>query len=98
MFVKHDGALLKERDYWMRRCELCRLCTAAGDVMTITMLLASLNSCVNPWIYVFFINNVRLSGLACHCCCCRCPGGRNVAGRRRTSTSAVVNVRHLDDT
>lgn len=29
--------------------------------MTITCLLASLNSCMNPWIYIFFVSNVRLS-------------------------------------
>jgi len=61
--------------------------------MTITVLLASLNSCVNPWIYVFFISNMRMSGIACHCCWSRCA-----AARRRATLSSADNARHLNDT
>jgi len=81
----------RHRQHALMRRALC----GAGDVMTITMLLASLNSCVNPWIYVFFINNMRLSGIACRCCCCCC---RCSADGRRTTTSTDDNARHLNDT
>jgi len=60
--------------------------SCVGDVMTITMLLASLNSCVNPWVYVFFISNMRLSGVTCQCCC-----SQRAARDHRTIQSVVDN-------
>ena len=30
----------------------------AGATMTIIVLLASLNSCTNPWIYILYLDNV----------------------------------------
>jgi len=46
--------------------------------MTITMLLASLNSCTNPWIYLSFVGNLSMSALtpACTDVCCRRLGDR----------------------
>lgn len=37
----------------MTTCDFYR----AGATMTIIMLLASLNSCTNPWIYIIYIDN-----------------------------------------
>lgn len=34
------------------------LCVCAGVAFTILMLLASLNSCTNPWIYTAFSSSV----------------------------------------
>jgi len=72
--------------------------------MTITVLLASLNSCVNPWIYVFFISNIRLSGVTCHCCCSCRPAAAAAAaaasggGGRSAMSAAADNCRHLNIT
>ncbi|KAM9860294.1 oxytocin receptor b [Aulostomus maculatus] len=37
----------------------------------ITMLLASLNSCCNPWIYLFFAGHLFHDLMQCFFCCCR---------------------------
>ncbi|KAM9409921.1 oxytocin receptor b [Pholidichthys leucotaenia] len=36
----------------------------------IAMLLASLNSCCNPWIYMFFAGHLFRDVMRCFCCCC----------------------------
>nr|XP_033774525.1 vasopressin V1b receptor [Geotrypetes seraphini] len=38
---------------------------------TITMLLASVSSCCNPWIYMFFNGSLLQDTLRHFCCCCR---------------------------
>ncbi|CAG2109914.1 unnamed protein product [Medioppia subpectinata] len=45
-----------------------------GEFVTILMLLSSLNSTVNPWIYLLFNKNL-MNALHSFCCC----------GRRRRS-------------
>ncbi|KAF3689944.1 Isotocin receptor [Channa argus] len=37
----------------------------------IAMLLASLNSCCNPWIYMFFAGHLFHDQMKCFFCCCR---------------------------
>ncbi|XP_029357365.1 oxytocin receptor b [Echeneis naucrates] len=37
----------------------------------IAMLLASLNSCCNPWIYMFFAGHLFRDVMQCFFCCCR---------------------------
>ncbi|XP_053551582.1 vasopressin V2 receptor [Bombina bombina] len=48
-----------------------------NSVMNILMLLASLNSCTNPWIYTIFSSSVSKDVQAILCCMCRTKRRKN---------------------
>lgn len=54
---KEQYALLSRRAR-VQRSTSARVCVCAGVAFTILMLLASLNSCTNPWIYTAFSSSV----------------------------------------
>ncbi|KAG7280596.1 hypothetical protein CRUP_028322 [Coryphaenoides rupestris] len=68
----------------------------------IAMLLASLNSCCNPWIYMLFAGHLFRDLLRCvRCCCCRsgwyprAPSsgcGQQCRGRASSSTTTTTFV------
>ncbi|KAH7966526.1 hypothetical protein HPB49_017218 [Dermacentor silvarum] len=53
------------------RILVCFFRCGADATVTILMLLNSLNSCVNPWIYLFFNRNLVQALRQQVCCCCR---------------------------
>ncbi|NWU99671.1 V1BR protein, partial [Upupa epops] len=54
---------------------------------TITMLLASLSSCCNPWIYMFFSGHLLHDATRCLCCW----GGARSGLRRQGSTGSLCS-------
>ncbi|XP_057242360.1 vasopressin V1b receptor [Malurus melanocephalus] len=52
---------------------------------SITMLLASLSSCCNPWIYLFFSGHLVQGSGRCRCC-----RGRSRAGLRRPNSTGSL--------
>ena len=66
------------------------LCHHLGPVMTIIALLASLNSCTNPWIYLFF------SGRSCSACCSKNNQDRRGLSRTWTRSTHVVTASYAD--
>lgn len=44
---------------------LCAIGVYEGKAMVITLLLASLNSCTNPWIYMAFSDHLRRRLVRC---------------------------------
>ncbi|XP_066436874.1 vasopressin V2 receptor [Eleutherodactylus coqui] len=44
---------------------------ASNSAIQILMILASLNSCTNPWIYTIFSSSVSKDVQAILCCCCK---------------------------
>ncbi|XP_067119759.1 vasopressin V1a receptor-like [Centruroides vittatus] len=60
-----------------------------GPTVTILMLLASLNSCTNPWIYLFFNQNL-IQSLSQVC-------GFNVKKKSIRQTTDVNHTTHTDD-
>ncbi|NXN93344.1 V1BR protein, partial [Rhinopomastus cyanomelas] len=66
---------------------------APGDessnvAFTITMLLASLSSCCNPWIYMFFSGHLLHDATRCLCCCW---GGPRSGLRRQGSAGSLCS-------
>ncbi|XP_029287643.1 oxytocin receptor b [Cottoperca gobio] len=68
-------------------------------VFIIAMLLASLNSCCNPWIYMFFAGHLFHDLTQCFFCCCRhyltassCSSDRECRHKSNSSTSAIKNT------
>ncbi|XP_032809974.2 vasopressin V2 receptor [Petromyzon marinus] len=51
-----------------------------GALFTITLLLASLNSCTNPWIYMAFSGSTPRALLSCVLCRARRGGAGGIAG------------------
>ncbi|XP_025017409.1 vasopressin V2 receptor-like [Tetranychus urticae] len=62
-----------------------------GPLITIAMLLPSLNSCVNPWIYLFFNRNL-LSTLDKLFCYCSTNTNINAGNRSKTLDDSSVNI------
>ncbi|XP_038826564.1 isotocin receptor-like [Salvelinus namaycush] len=67
----------------------------------IAMLLASLNSCCNPWIYMFFAGHLFHDLMRCFICCSsqylkasQCGGCDRQQSRRSISTSTFVIKNH----
>lgn len=67
----------------------------------IAMLLASLNSCCNPWIYMFFAGHLFHDLMRCFVCCSsqylkasQCGGCDRQQSRRSISTSTFVIKNH----
>uniref|UniRef100_T1KNR7 G-protein coupled receptors family 1 profile domain-containing protein n=1 Tax=Tetranychus urticae TaxID=32264 RepID=T1KNR7_TETUR len=60
-------------------------------LITIAMLLPSLNSCVNPWIYLFFNRNL-LSTLDKLFCYCSTNTNINAGNRSKTLDDSSVNI------
>ncbi|KAK9528912.1 hypothetical protein VZT92_013042 [Zoarces viviparus] len=65
----------------------------------IAMLLASLNSCCNPWIYMFFAGHLFRDLMQCFSCCCRqylpassCSCDRQCRHRSKSSTCVINNT------
>jgi hypothetical protein len=58
-----------------------------GPIVTILMLLSSLNSTVNPWIYLLFNQNL-MNALRSFCCC----------GRGRNQNQRTLRGSHLNST
>ncbi|KAJ0023889.1 hypothetical protein NQD34_003788 [Periophthalmus magnuspinnatus] len=65
----------------------------------ISMLLASLNSCCNPWIYMFFAGHLFHQGAQCLFCCCgqylsvsTCSCDRKCEQKCRSSTHTIKNA------
>lgn len=67
----------------------CAVVLSVGTAMVIIMLLASLNSCVNPWIYLSFNDHVTLSWLCRRRAKQRYPAssGSNTGGSATTRAS-----------
>lgn len=62
----------------------------------IAMLLASLNSCCNPWIYMFFAGHLFHDLMQCFFCCCRrylteCSCSCDQQCRHKRGSSTYVN-------
>ncbi|KYO21617.1 vasopressin V1b receptor isoform B [Alligator mississippiensis] len=55
--------------------EMCFLAYSSDAAFTITMLLASLSSCCNPWIYMFFSGHLLHDALRSLSCCTRLRPG-----------------------
>ncbi|XP_026203028.1 isotocin receptor-like [Anabas testudineus] len=65
----------------------------------IAMLLASLNSCCNPWIYMFFAGHLFHDVMRCFFCCCRqyltdssCNCDRAHKHKSNSSTYVIKNT------
>ncbi|KAM6948065.1 oxytocin receptor b [Lycodopsis pacificus] len=65
----------------------------------IAMLLASLNSCCNPWIYMFFAGHLFHDLMQCFSCCCRqylpassCSCDRQCRHQSKSSTCVINNT------
>ncbi|XP_039972370.1 LOW QUALITY PROTEIN: oxytocin receptor like [Xiphias gladius] len=65
----------------------------------IAMLLASLNSCCNPWIYMFFAGHLFHDLMQCFFCCCRqhltdssCSCDRQGRHKSNSSTYVIKNT------
>ncbi|XP_068450097.1 oxytocin receptor b [Clinocottus analis] len=65
----------------------------------IAMLLASLNSCCNPWIYMFFAGHLFLDLKQCFFCCCRrylpaspCSCDQQCRHKSKSSTCVINNT------
>lgn len=60
---------------------------SSNVAFTITMLLASLSSCCNPWIYMFFSGHLLQDAACCLCCW----GGPRPGLRRQASTGSLCS-------
>ncbi|NWU62830.1 V1BR protein, partial [Pterocles burchelli] len=60
---------------------------SSNVAFTITMLLASLSSCCNPWIYMFFSGHLLQDAARCLACC----GGPRPGLRRQGSTGSLCS-------
>ncbi|XP_054472686.1 oxytocin receptor b [Anoplopoma fimbria] len=65
----------------------------------IAMLLASLNSCCNPWIYMFFAGHLFHDLMQCFSCCCRkylpassCSCDRQCRHKSKSSACVIKNT------
>ncbi|XP_061583272.1 oxytocin receptor b isoform X2 [Cololabis saira] len=65
----------------------------------IAMLLASLNSCCNPWIYMFFAGHLFHDFMRCFFCCCRhyltdssCNSDQQSRHKSSSSTYVIGNA------
>ncbi|TNN84398.1 Isotocin receptor [Liparis tanakae] len=65
----------------------------------IAMLLASLNSCCNPWIYMFFAGHLFHNLMQCFFCCCRqylpaspCSCDQQCRHKSKSSTCVFKNT------
>ncbi|XP_034388115.1 oxytocin receptor like [Cyclopterus lumpus] len=65
----------------------------------IAMLLASLNSCCNPWIYMFFAGHLFRDLMQCFFCCCRqylpaspCSCDQQCRHKIKSSTCVFKNI------
>ncbi|XP_054157379.1 oxytocin receptor-like [Oppia nitens] len=64
-----------------------------GKIVTIVMLLSSLNSTVNPWIYLLFNPNL-MKALQNFCCCGRQPTGHRLrTGRAGSRVNSTINTK-----
>ncbi|XP_075536292.1 oxytocin receptor-like [Dermacentor variabilis] len=73
--------------YWGTGLDMSDAWTNA--TVTILMLLNSLNSCVNPWIYLFFNRNL-VQALRQQVCCCCCRQDRTVDGSNPRGTGGLL--------
>ena len=63
-------------------------CTFSGKAMVITLLLASLNSCTNPWIYMAFSDHLRRRLVRC----CRASLLTRSQTTAKSSSSAMSSM------
>jgi len=67
-----------------------------GKAMVITLLLASLNSCTNPWIYMAFSDRLRQRLVrCCHVTTLQVRGSQTAARWSSTSSSQPASTSRL---
>ncbi|KAG8007745.1 Isotocin receptor [Nibea albiflora] len=80
-------------------CRLVKYLQVVDMAFIIAMLLASLNSCCNPWIYMFFAGHLFQDLMQCFFCCCRqyltapsCGSDRQCGHKSSSSTYVIKNT------
>ena len=71
-----------------------RLFAVAGSAMTIILLLASLNSCTNPWIYLIFTDN--LCAYLSKCCGRKARTPQRWSSSYRTTNTTTASGRVME--